>query len=76
MRLLEQVEQFAREQDADRLYLRTTPFLERAIRLYERSGFRRSEEGPLTLFGTPLFTMVKTLPLGGEHTTISSPRSS
>lgn len=65
-RLLDQVEQFAREQGADHLYLSTTPFLERAIRLYERCGFRRSEEGPLTLFGTPLFTMVKTLPLGGE----------
>lgn len=62
--LLEQVEQFAREQGADRLYLRTTPFLERAIRLYERCGFQRSEEGPLTLFGTPLFTMVKALSVG------------
>jgi putative acetyltransferase len=75
-RLLEQVEQCAREQGVDCLYLRTTPFLERAIRLYEHCGFRRSEEGPLTLFGTPLFTMMKSLPVGGEQTTISSPRSS
>lgn len=60
-RLLEHVEQFAREQHAERLYLNTTPFLERAIRLYERYGFQRIEEGPLTLFGTPLFAMVKPL---------------
>jgi ribosomal protein S18 acetylase RimI-like enzyme len=73
VRLLEQVEEFAREQGADRLYLKTTSFLERAIRLYERYGFQRIEEGPLALFGTPLFTMVKTLPSGGEQTTISSP---
>ncbi len=61
-RLLEQVEQFAREQGAPRLYLSTTPFLARAIRLYEQYGFRRTNEGPLTLFGTPLLTMVKPLP--------------
>src|SRR6185437_7822819 len=41
-RLLEQVEQFALEQGAERLYLSTTPFLERAIRLYEHYGFQRS----------------------------------
>jgi N-acetylglutamate synthase-like GNAT family acetyltransferase len=75
-RLLEQVERFAKEQGRDRLYLSTTPFLERAIRLYERCGFQRSDEGQLTLFGTPLFTMVKMLALRGEQTTISSPRSS
>ena len=59
--LLEQVEQFALAQDAERLYLSTTPFLDRAIRLYERWGFHRSEDGPRSLFGTPLFTMVKPL---------------
>ena len=60
-RLLEQVERFALEQGAHRLYLSTTPFLERAIRLYEHYGFQRSAEGPAALFGTPLFTMVKPL---------------
>lgn len=41
--------------------LSTTPFLARAIRLYEQSGFQPTTEGPSDLFGTPLFTMVKTL---------------
>lgn len=57
--LLEQVERFAREAGLSRLYLSTTPFLDRAIALYGRYGFRRSAEGPSALFGTPLFTMVK-----------------
>lgn len=61
VRLLEQAEQFALEQGAQRLYLNTTPFLERAIRLYQQYGFQWMEEGPLTLFGTPLLTMVKPL---------------
>ncbi len=60
-RLLEHVERFARQQTASRLYLSTTPFLANAIRFYERLGFRRTSEGPHTLFGTPLFTMEKLL---------------
>ena len=67
VRLLEQMEQFASDQGAARLYLRTTPFLERAIRLYEHCGFQRSEEGPLALFGTPTFTMVKGLHITDER---------
>ena len=59
--LLDQVEQFAREQNHARLVLSTTPFLHRAIRLYERAGFQRTDEGPRDLFATPLFTMVKAL---------------
>ena len=57
--LLGAVERFATEHDARRLLLSTTPFLARAIRLYEQHGFRRSEEGPDNLFGTPLFTLTK-----------------
>jgi putative acetyltransferase len=57
--LLRHVESYARARDHKRLYLSTTPFLSRAIRLYERFGFRRSSEGPHELFGTPLFTMEK-----------------
>lgn len=57
--LLERVEEFARARGHRRLTLSTTPFLSRAIRLYERAGFRRA--GPLELFGTPLFEMVKEL---------------
>ena len=59
--LLKTVESYAVRQGARRMYLSTTPFLDRAIRLYERSGFRRSDEGPEDLFGTPLFTMTKDL---------------
>jgi ribosomal protein S18 acetylase RimI-like enzyme len=59
--LLKQVEDFAHAQKHQRLVLSTTPFLLRAIRLYEGAGFQRAEEGPYNLFGTPLFTMVKTL---------------
>ena len=57
--LLVHVEKFAASKGVQRLYLSTTPFLDRAIRLYERFGFRRTSEGPDELFGTPLFTMEK-----------------
>jgi len=60
--LLRQVEDFALAQYHKYLFLSTTPFLMEAIRLYEHRGFRRSDEGPHELFGTPLITMVK--PLG------------
>lgn len=59
--LMERVERFALENGHRRMWLSTTPFLDRAIRLYERLGFRRSDEGPKELYGTPLFTMVKEL---------------
>src|SRR5262245_1237706 len=57
--LLEAVEIFAVERGAPRLYLSTTPFLTDAIRLYEASGFRRTDDPPHDLHGTPLFTMEK-----------------
>ena len=59
--LFAQVERFAAARGHMRLFLSTTPFLARAIRLYERLGFQQSDEGPHELFGTPLVTMVKTL---------------
>lgn len=63
--LLQHIEVFATRHSYERLCLSTTPFLTRAIRLYEQFGFRRSDEGPHDLFETPLFTMVKTLkPIG------------
>jgi len=62
--LLEHIERFAIQNGFKRLFLSTTPFLTPAIRLYEHFGFRRVGEGPYDLFGTPLFTMVKTLKSG------------
>ena len=59
--LLAKVEEFAEAAGFRRLFLSTTPFLDRAIRLYERGGFRRTDEGPHNLYGTPLFTMEKVL---------------
>lgn len=59
--LLEEAERFARENGFQRMFLSTTPFLDRAIRLYEHFGFRRTEAGPHELHGTPLFTMEKVL---------------
>ncbi|HEX7315949.1 MAG TPA: GNAT family N-acetyltransferase [Pyrinomonadaceae bacterium] len=59
--LLREVEEFAASRGHRRLYLSTTPFLSRAIRLYEHAGFRRSDEGPHDLHGTTLFTMEKTV---------------
>ena len=59
--LLAEVEKFADAGKFRRLFLSTTPFLDRAIRLYERLGFQRIDGGPLDLYGTPLFTMEKFL---------------
>jgi putative acetyltransferase len=60
--LLEHAERFAIEQGCTRLFLSTTPFLDAAIRLYEKSGFRRVEDGGHDLLGTPLFMMEKCIP--------------
>lgn len=60
--LLQHVEEWAASHGCARLFLSTTPFLSSAIRLYERSGFTRTEEGPHDLFGTPLFVMEKNIP--------------
>jgi len=62
-RLLTTVEQFAATGMFRRMLLSTTPFLDRAIRLYEHFGFRRTSEGPHDLFGTPLFSMEKVISL-------------
>ncbi len=60
-KLLKEIENFAVDHRCKRLFLSTTPFLEQAIRLYGHFGFQRSAEGPYDLFGTPLFTMEKSL---------------
>jgi GNAT superfamily N-acetyltransferase len=58
-RLLQQAERYANEQGCTYMFLSTTPFLDRAIRLYEQFGFQRTDDGPHDLFGTPLLTMTK-----------------
>jgi 2-haloacid dehalogenase len=60
-KLLEELERFARESGAQRMFLSTTPFLDRAISLYKRFGFRITDDPPHSLLGTPLLTMVKDL---------------
>jgi GNAT superfamily N-acetyltransferase len=59
--LLAEVESFARDGGFRRMLLSTTPFLDDAIRLYERYGFERTRDGAHDLAGTPLFTMEKAL---------------
>ena len=58
-KLLEEIENFAIVNNFRRLSLSTTPFLCRAIRLYEKFGFER--KGVDDLFGTPLIKMEKEL---------------
>jgi GNAT superfamily N-acetyltransferase len=60
-RLIETVEQWVAIQGSSRVFLTTTPFLHDAIRLYEKHGFCRVQDGEKDLFGTPLFTMEKAL---------------
>jgi N-acetylglutamate synthase-like GNAT family acetyltransferase len=59
--LLVRIEERAQENHVRRLFLSTTPFLHRAIRLYEKCGFRPTDDGPQDLFGTPLLVMEKLL---------------
>jgi ribosomal protein S18 acetylase RimI-like enzyme len=59
--LLKNMEAYAIGHGYHRMILSTTPFLSRAIHLYERFGFQRNNGGPADLFGTPLFTMTKNL---------------
>lgn len=63
-RLLKEIEDYAVARNYRRLFLNTTPFLERAIRLYEKFGFVRCGEDDL--FGTPLWTMEKSLESAAE----------
>jgi GNAT superfamily N-acetyltransferase len=59
--LLGEAEKWAVNEGCRRVLLSTTPFLTAAIRLYETSGFRRTDESRHDLFGTRLFTVEKTL---------------
>jgi N-acetylglutamate synthase-like GNAT family acetyltransferase len=59
--LLRQTERWARSEGCTHLFLSTTPFLNSAIRLYEKFGFRRMNADVQDLFGTPLFTLEKNI---------------
>jgi len=59
--LLRHVEAWAAKSNCRSLLLSTTPFLASAIRLYQQAGFTRTDAGPHDLFGTPLFTMAKSI---------------
>ena len=58
-RLLKEIEDYAVDGNYRKLFLNTTPFLARAIRLYETFGFVRC--GSDDLYETPLLTMEKLL---------------
>lgn len=59
-KLLTEAIAFGASRGYSRFRLSTTPFLGRAIHLYERFQFVRTDDGPHELFGTPLLTMIKT----------------
>ena len=61
LQLLREVEAYAITHSFQRMVLNTTPFLDLAIRLYERFGFQRISNGQNDLHGTPLFSMQKDL---------------
>ena len=58
-KLLNEIEKHAGTMNYRKLFLNTTPFLKRAIRLYEKFGFVFC--GADDLYGTPLLTMEKSL---------------
>jgi len=60
VRLLEAVEAELRDRGCSRVSLDTTAPLERAVRFYERNGFRASGK-VVDFFGMPLFEYVKRL---------------
>lgn len=60
--LLLEAEKFALTNHCGRLFLRTTPYLHKAIQLYEQFGFVRISGSEEPFFGTPSFLMEKALP--------------
>ena len=59
--LLNTLESYAVQNNCKSLLLSTTPFLKKAISLYEKFGFQIINKPPFHLFNTPLFTMTKLL---------------
>lgn len=61
LRLLQAAEAWAVAADSHRLFLYTTPFLQKAIRLYQQFGFVAPGPGLEDFFGTPVLLMEKPL---------------
>ena len=61
VKLLRHIEDFASANNYKHLFLSTTPFLSRAIKLYQQMGFVFSDERIEDLYGTPLLRMEKKL---------------
>ena len=59
--LLQRVEAWAGRMGSEHLVLSTTPFLDRAIRMYQQYGFRATTEGPFEMYGTPLHSMERSV---------------
>jgi ribosomal protein S18 acetylase RimI-like enzyme len=59
--LLKELETFAMSKHYKNLILTTTPYLKRAIELYENFGFTIINDPPYEIFGTPAFKMQKPL---------------
>ncbi len=59
--LLQPLEAYAKKNNCKELLLSTTPFLKKAIHLYEKFGFQIINNPPYHLHKTPLFTMKKLL---------------
>ena len=59
--LLQKIEEYAIENNCSALLLSSTPYLKKAIFLYDKFGFKIVNDGPYDLFKTPLFTMKKIL---------------
>ena len=59
--LLKTIEEYARINNCNELLLNTTPYLNKAIKLYEKFGFKIINKPPYDLFKTPLFSMKKLL---------------
>lgn len=59
LRLLDCAQRYAARNGYASLHLETTPFLTRAIRLYESSGFMRPDRRLHDYHGTPVFSMIK-----------------
>ena len=59
VKLLRHIEDFASANNYKHLFLSTTPFLSRAIKLYQQLGFVLSDQQIEDLHGTPLLRMEK-----------------